>query len=199
MTYPGDTLDAIRIVEGQKRNIIVRLFSPVTVESTAKYSVDKFVAPNVEQVSFKAALFYPIMLLSFFLLPIFISYIFAFHTDRGFEAAMLFPLVLAILMFCLAAYIYFFRKSFVYRLCVGVNGIKIDREQYDWREIAETAIIKKGSGKTHTTYLGILLRDGTYRRVDINLFWTLGFSKKLARLIEYYKGCYKQNTHKVLF
>jgi hypothetical protein len=80
----------------------------------------------------------------------------------------------------------FLNPNYNYHIRINSQGIEARGNRFYWKDLSDTWIMTRMGGRTSNTWLVILKQDGSIEQLDLYQFQIA--DKKLAGIVEYYKG-----------
>jgi hypothetical protein len=86
----------------------------------------------------------------------------------------------------------FLNPNYNYHIRINSHYIEARRNRFFWKDVSDTWIMTRMTGRTSNTWLIILNLDGSIEQLDLQQFYIS--NKKLAGIVEYYKEQYERTT-----
>ena len=190
MKHSDDFLERIRQTELSNLDKLSRFFSGLSIETTNEFIGSKRVVEDITEKKFKPDIFfkYGVLMFAFGLLGLTFRETFSNKANTG---GLIFGYAFSAIIIFTAIKQFFYDKSLNFEILIDRTGIIIDNKTFLWKDIYETAILTKRSGKYKTKYLIVALNNmTTYEKFELthfinHKFW--GFSSTLSKYIEYFK------------
>jgi hypothetical protein len=79
----------------------------------------------------------------------------------------------------------FLNPKYIYRIRINHEFLEAQDRKYNWKDVSETCILSKMAGRNSNSYLIIIMKDGSFKKLNLLKFRIS--DKRLAGIVEFYK------------